>query len=216
MSRVEEENVDSIATYNDVYKSPLVAPEEFSFGESVGAGFRQYTGAMALSRLIENIDFEDDPSYDPLKDPQVPKGYEWRFLNSSSANETKVRLERLDSDLRDLEIIENGNILGVGLGGLASPLTLAPLGTYKMLSQTSFLKRFLGSTAFTTAVYAPEELLIASQSEGRTEIAQTLIPLVGAGVIGGTIGGLFGRRIASGMRPADDFAQEGEEGIFRS
>jgi len=211
-----EEQSSPISTFNDVYKSPYVAPEEYSFSESVGAGFRQYTGFQALSRLIENTDFEDDPSYDPLQDPQVPEGYEWRFLNSSSAYETTVRLERLQEDLKDLEIIENGNLLGVGLGGLLSPLTLAPLGTFKTLTQASFLKRFVGSAAFTTVLYAPEEFLIASQSEGRTELGQTLVPLVGAGIIGGTIGGLFGRRIAGGMRPADDFAQEGEEGIFRS
>jgi hypothetical protein len=211
-----EEQSSPISTFNDVYKSPYVAPEEYSFSESVGAGFRQYTGFQALSRLIENTDFEDDPSYDPMQDPQVPEGYEWRFLNSSSAYETTVRLERLQEDLKDLEIIENGNILGVGLGGLLSPLTLAPLGTFKTLTQASFLKRFVGSAAFTTALYAPEEFLIASQSEGRTELGQTLVPLVGAGIIGGTIGGLFGKRIAGNMRPADDFAQEGEEGIFRS
>ena len=204
----------AIAQPSDVYKEPNDALE-YTFLDSVGAGFRQYTGIPSLGRLIENLDFEDDDNYDPLKDDNIPEGYEWRFLNSSSAGETEVRLERLESDLQDLNIIENGNLLGVGLGGLLSPLTLAPLGTFKMLSQATFLKRFVGTAAFTTAVYAPEELLIASQSEGRTEIAQTLIPLVGAGLIGGTIGGLFGRRIA-GNQMASEFAEEGEEGIFRS
>ena len=205
-----------IATYNDVYKSPLVAPEEYTFRESFEAGFRQYAPAQSIMRLIENLGFNDDASYDPLKDEQVPEGYEWRFVNSSSAEETSVRLERLESDLQDLDAIENGNLLAVGLGGFVSPLTLAPLGTFKTLSQTSFLKRFVGSAAFTTALYAPEEFLIASQSEGRSELSQTLVPLMGAGLIGGTVGGLFGRRITSNMNPADEFAQEGEEGIFRS
>jgi hypothetical protein len=216
LGKIEEENVDQIATYNDVYKSPLVAPEEYSFGESFMAGFRQYAPAQSIMRLIENTGFTDDEAYDPLKDEQIPKGYEWRFLNSSSAEETSVRLERLDADLKDLDAIENGNLLAVGLGGLVSPLTLAPLGTFKTLSQTSFLKRFVGSAAFTTALYAPEEFLIASQSEGRSELGQTLVPLLGAGLIGGTVGGLFGRRITANTNPADEFAQEGEEGIFRS
>ena len=216
IGKIEQENVDAIATYNDVYKSPLVAPEEYSFGESFMAGFRQYAPAQSIMRLIENTGFNDDETYDPLKDDQIPKGYEWRFINSASAEETSVRLERLDADLKDLDAIENGNLLAVGLGGLVSPLTLAPLGTFKTLSQTSFLKRFVGSAAFTTALYAPEEFLIASQSEGRSELSQTLVPLMGAGLIGGTVGGLFGRRITSNMNPADEFAQEGEEGIFRS
>tara|TARA_R110000782_G_scaffold81734_3_gene161276 strand:+ start:3562 stop:6669 length:3108 start_codon:yes stop_codon:yes gene_type:complete len=206
----------NIASPTDVYKAPIEASPEYGFADSFKAGFRQYSPVPAISRLIDNIDFEDDPSYEPLKDDQIPEGYEWRFLNSASANETSMRLKRLDADLKDLEIIENGNLLGVGLGGLVSPLTIAPIGTFKTLSNTSFLKRFVGSAAFTTALYAPEELLIASQNEGRSELAHTLIPLVGAGLIGGSIGGLFGKRISQGMNPANDFAEEGEEGIFRS
>ena len=213
---LQNEDSSPIATFNDVYKSPFVAPEEYGFGDSFFAGMRQYAPFQALSRLIENTDFEDDPSYDPLADTQIPKGYEYRFLNSSSAGETTVRLERLKEDLQDLEIIENGNLLAVGLGGLMSPLTLAPIGTFKTLAQTSFLKRFVGSAAFTTALYAPEELLIASQNEGRSELAHTMIPLLGAGLVGGTVGGLFGRRITGNMRPAEEFAQDGEQGIFRS
>jgi len=205
-----------IASYNDVYKSPLVAPEEYSFKESYMAGYRQLSGGPSLMRMIDNSSFTEDPEYDPLADKQVPEGYEWRFLNSSSAEETSVRLERLEQDLLDMDIIQNGNLLGVGLGGLTSPLTFAPLGTFKILSQTSFLKRFVGSAAFTTAIYAPEEFLIASQSEGRTELAHTLIPLLGAGLIGGTVGGLFGRRMSKSNNFAEEFAQEGEEGIFRS
>ena len=42
------------------------------------------------------------------------------------------------------------------------------------------------------------------------------MPLVGAGLIGGTVGGLFGRRIASGMNPAYEYAKDGESTIFRS
>lgn len=213
---LQNEDSSPIATFNDVYKSPFVAPEEYGFGDSFFAGMRQYAPFQALSRLIENTDFEDDPSYDPLADTQIPKGYEYRFLNSSSAGETTVRLERLKEDLQDLEIIENGNLLAVGLGGLMSPLTLAPIGTFKTLAQTSFLKRFVGSATFTTALYAPEELLIASQNEGRSELAHTIIPLLGAGLVGGTVGGLFGRRITGNMRPAEEFAQDGEQGIFRS
>ena len=186
---ISEEEVNNVATYNDVYKSPLVAPEDFSFGESFGAGFRQYAPAQAIMRMIENSDFVDDPSYDPIKDTQIPKGYEWRFINSASEQETTIRLKRLKDDLRDLEIIENGNLLAVGLGGLVSPLTLAPIGTFKTLSQSSFLRRFIGSATFTAALYAPEELLIATQNMGRSEISQTLIPLAGAYLIGGTIGG---------------------------
>ena len=206
----------TIASPYDVYKSPTIPPEEYGFGASFEAGFNQYSPFPSIMRMMENLDFQDDPSYDPLADDQIPEGYEWRFLNSKSADETSVRLERLDADLKDLDIIENGNLIAVGLGGLISPLTLAPIGTFKTLSNTSFLKRFIGSAAFTTALYAPEEFLIASQNEGRSEFAHTLIPLIGAGLIGGTVGGFFGRRITGNMNPADDFAQEGEEGVFRS
>jgi len=206
-----EEALDS-----DVYKSPVTGPEEYSFRESFDAGYRQYSPFEAISRMIDNFEFEDDPSYDPLADEQIPEGYEWRFLNSSSADETSVRLERLDADLKDLDIIEHGNFFGVALGGLLTPLLVAPVGTFKTLSNTSFLKRFIGSAAFTTALYAPEEFLIASQNEGRSEFGQTLLPLMTASMIGGTVGGLFGRRMTKNMNPADDFAQEGEEGVFRS
>lgn len=205
----------NIATATDVYKEPITPNEEYGFSESFKAGFRQYSPIPSLVRMIDNIDFDDDPGYDPLKDEQIPEGYEWRFLNSASANETTVRLERLDSDLKDLDIVENGNLFAVGLGGLVSPLLVAPVGTFKTLSNASFLKRFVGSAAFTTALYAPEELLIASQNEGRSEISQTLIPLVATSMIGGTVGGLFGKRITS-KQMANDFAEEGEEGIFRS
>ena len=94
--KISEEEVE-IATYNDVYKDPLVAPQDYSFGESFRAGFRQYAPAQSLMRMIENLDFKDDPSYDPMKDTQIPKGYEWRFINSASEEETKVRIERLQA-----------------------------------------------------------------------------------------------------------------------
>ena len=220
LQQVNESIYDSskmdIATETDVYKPPIEAPPEYGFSESFKAGFRQYSPVPSIIRMIENIGFEDNPSYDPLKDENIPKGYEWRFLNSSSANETTMRLKRLDEDLKDMEIVEHGNIFAVGLGGLVSPLITAPVGTFKTLSNTSFLKRFVGSAAFTTALYAPEEFLIASQNEGRSELAHTLIPLIGAGMIGGTVGGFFGKRIAKSMNPANEFAEEGEEGIFRS
>ena len=205
-----------MASPKDVYKEPLAPNEVYSFSESFKAGFRQYSPIPSIVRMIENTEFDDDPSYDPLKDKQVPEGYEWRFLNSSSEDETTVRLQRLESDLKDLDIVENGNLFATGLGGLISPLIVAPVGTFKTLTSNSFLKRFVGSTALTTALYAPEELIIASQNEGRSELAHTLIPLLGAGLIGGSVGGFFGKRIAKNMYPANDFAQEGEEGIFRS
>ncbi len=205
-----------LAYANDVYRSPLVAPEEYTFGEAFSAGMRQYAPGQAILRLFENIEFQDDPSYDPLKDERIPEGYSYRFLNSASEHETAVRLERLEADLADMDIIENGNLFAVGLGSLMSPLTFAPIGTFKTLSQTSFLRRFVGSAAFTTAIYAPEELLIASTNEGRSEIGQTLVPLVGASLIGGTVGGLFGKRITSNMNPAYEYAKDGESTIFRS
>jgi len=129
-----------IASYNDVYKSPLVAPEEYSFKESYMAGYRQLSGGPSLMRMIDNSSFTEDPEYDPLADKQVPEGYEWRFLNSSSAEETSVRLERLEQDLLDMDIIQNGNLLGVGLGGLTSPLTFAPLGAFKILRRSRSAK----------------------------------------------------------------------------
>ena len=205
-----------IPTFEQVDAGPIAPPEEYSFKESFHAGYRQLSPVPSIVRLLENSEYEDDPNYDPMKDSQVPQGFEWRFLNSGSEAETALRLERLESDRQDMEIVENGNLLAVGLGGLISPLTIAPVGTFKMLSQTSFLKRFVGSAAFTTALYAPEELLIQSQSESRDTTGHLLIPLVATGMIGGTIGGLFGRRISASSNRANDYGQEGEEGIFRS
>ena len=200
----------------DLYQEPNLAPD-YSFAESFKAGFRQYSPIPSLVRMMENTDFVDDPNYDPMADEQIPKGYEWRFLNSSSAEESSVRLERLESDLKDLEVIEYGSMFGTALGGLMSPLIVAPVGTFKTLANTNFLKRFVGSAALTTALYAPEELLIQSQSEARNTKGDLLIPLVTAGMIGGTVGGLFGRRIAKNQYPnAPEFAQKNEEGIFKS
>ena len=68
-------NMD-ISTENDVYKEPVTGPEDYGFSDSFMAGFRQYSPAPAVKRLIENIDFEDDPSYEPLNDDQIPEGYE--------------------------------------------------------------------------------------------------------------------------------------------
>ena len=140
------------ASPEDVYKEPLAPNEEYSFSESFKAGFRQYSPIPSIARMIENTEFDDDPTYDPLRDKQIPEGYEWRFLNSSSENETSVRLQRLEADLKDLDIVENSNLFATGLGGLISPLIVAPVGTFKTLTSQSFLKRFLGSTALTMAL----------------------------------------------------------------
>lgn len=180
---------------DDMYKEGH-AQQTYGFTESFHAGVRQFSPVGAINRAIQNTNFVDDPLYDPMKDQQIPEGYEWRFINSASEQETSVRLERLTEDTQDMETLQYGNLFGVGLGGLISPLSIAPVGTFKTLAQYSFIKRFAGSAAFTTAIYAPEELLISSTNEARTELGHTLIPLLASGMIGGAVGGLFGRRIS--------------------
>ena len=194
---------------NDVSSDDLFkeghAQQTYGFTESFYAGINTLSPINAIGRLIENTNFIDDVTYDPMEDEQIPEGYEWRFINSASAQETSVRLERLIQDTKDMEALQWGNPLAVGLGGLMSPLSLAPVGTFKTLAQYGFMKRFAGSAAFTTALYAPEELLIASQNEERTELGHTLLPLLASGMIGGAVGGLFGRRITgtSGLSESD-------------
>ena len=102
---------------NDVSSDDLFkeghAQQTYGFTESFYAGINILSPINAIGRLIENTNFIDDVTYDPMEDEQIPEGYEWRFINSASAQETSVRLERLIQDTKDMEALQWGNPLAV-------------------------------------------------------------------------------------------------------
>ena len=188
-------NEDSLISPDNV-----LAPEPYrfqpSYEETWDSAWRQYGLPDAINRYWESFAWEDEDGYDATTDPQLEGMQDnmWRFINSGSSQETKARIERLQTDLEDVQILANSEYFSPALvAGFASPMILAPVAPLSILRNTGLLTRFVGGAGFTAAMYAPEEFFITAQSETRT-FAHTTMTLAVAGLIGGTVTSVFGGR----------------------
>mgnify|MGYP003145957911 FL=1 len=161
------------------------------------ASFRQYNPMESLTRMFMlGTQFEDKEDYDPFQDRQiierVGEGNMWRFKDSGSPEETSYRIEKLVQDMEDMNYLAHSNSgFESVVASLFSPTTLAPLAPLRVLRSSSTMQRFLRSGMFTTAVMAPEELIMASQLNDR-DLGLTAVSLAGAFIVGGSAGALLG------------------------
>ena len=198
----------------------LYNEEYFAFvsdGMSVWkAAFRQYNPLYSLERMVEDslAGYVNDSNYDPAGDRRIPEDSFWRFRDSGSYAESTVLLDRLRQDQSDLAILNASNSTFEEIvASLATPTVLAPLAPLRFLRSSSALNRFVGGGAFTAAIMAPEELLMAEQLQTR-DASHAALSLAAAGIIGGSLTGALGGRsfssLPKGFKRESSFDADGE------
>jgi len=213
-------------TYGERIPSQLTDPEEYEYrvfdedGWDVwGAAFRQNNFVPSLMRMIE----ASDPKYKPVEgyssyeDEELKKKVGgdglWRFRQSGSPAESMMMYERMQQDAEDMALLSSTASVSKQLvAGLATPTTFAPIAPYKIMKAASRSRRFIGGSAFTAALTAPEQMLIDSQNTQRDASHSALI-LTGASLLGGTLAVAFGKplRASTSLVPLDP-----DTGIYRA
>ena len=175
-----------------------------------GRAFRQFNFIEGLYRITMMEKFDDVEGFDPLQHPsmeEIPDMQKYRFLNAGSEGELLQKIELWKNDTEDMEMLMSSNSMYPILGAsIFSPTSLAPLAPIKYWKASSVWKRFGGGAAFTAAIVAPEELLMAETIQSR-DIGHATISIAAAGLIGGTLTSIFGGNkgnlILSGANSSD-------------
>lgn len=164
-----------------------------------GAAFRQHNFIPSLVRMISATDSKYQPvaDYEPFQDKEliskVGSDGTWRFRNSKSPAESMMLYERMKQDSEDMMLLNSTPSVSKQLvAGLATPTTFAPIAPLKVLQSANRTRRFVGGSAFTAALTAPEQLLIDSQNTQR-DTSHTAIILTGASLLGGGLSVAFGK-----------------------
>jgi hypothetical protein len=184
-----------------------------------GAAFRQNNFIPALNRMLESADaqYAAVTGYDPFNDEKLKSqigGSDglWMFRHSSSPAESMLKLERMREDAEDMAFLAATDSTGAQVvASLASPTTALPLAPARVMKMASGSKRFVGGTAFTSAVLFPEQMLIESQNEYR-DASHSALMLSALSLIGGGLTAKFGK----GPVIADTPTGSGGEQIYRS
>jgi len=164
-----------------------------------GAAFRQHNFVPSLVRMISATDskYQPVPDYNPHADKEliskVGSDGTWRFRQSQSPAESMMLYERMQQDAEDMMLLNSTPSVSKQLiAGLATPTTFAPIAPLKVLQSANRTRRFVGGSAFTAALTAPEQLLIDSQNTQR-DTSHTAIILTGASLLGGGLSVAFGK-----------------------
>lgn len=205
----------------------LAAPMLFMEGSQVWeSAFRQYNPILAARDVITDMmhAVDDDPEYDFASDPQLKNNKDsmWRFSDSRSSVETARRLENLNQERADMEVLSSSDSFGVELGAaLVSPSTLTPVAPLKYMKQASRLKRFGTGAAFTGGTVGLEQGIVSEARETRDAVDALKATAIGV-VVGGSVNSLLGARMANSQiaRTAarEKKAEElyGDGGFYRS
>jgi hypothetical protein len=184
-----------------------------------GAAFRQNNFIPALNRMLESADaqYNSVSGYDPFNDEKLKSqigGSDglWMFRHSSSPAESMLKLERMREDAEDMAFLAATDSTGAQVvASLTSPTTFLPLAPARVMKMASGSKRFVGGTAFTSAVLFPEQMLIESQNEYR-DASHSALMLSALSLIGGGLTAKFGKGPAIVETPTGS----GGEQIYRS
>ena len=171
-----------------------------TFDNVWGAAFRQNNFIPALNRMLESADaqYAAVSGYDPFNDEELKSqigGSDglWMFRHSSSPAESMLKLERMREDAEDMAFLAATDSTGAQVvASLASPTTALPLAPARVMKMASAGKRFVGGTAFTSAVLFPEQMLIESQNEYR-DASHSALMLSALSLIGGGLTAKFGK-----------------------
>ena len=201
-----------------------------SFDNVWSAAFRQNNFLPSLIRYMELGDekYKPQEGYSVFQDEQFKKRVGgtaglWRFKNIGSNAEANLIYDRMQADAEDAALLSStrSGVANVA-ASLATPTIVAPLAPMKVLQAANRTRRFVGGSAFTYALMAPEQMLIDSQSTQR-DASHGALALTAASLLGGTLSVAFGRPLRAGFTqpqrlltgPAEEGVEEGD-GVFRS
>lgn len=164
---------------------------------------------------------DEDPSYDPFQDPQL-RDYSksmWRFYDSRSQEETARRIDRLNSELANQQLLDSSaSGFQQFVSSVASPTTLAPVATPNMMRAATGLGRFYKGAGFSSAVVGAEQSALLASRETYSP-STAVLATAAAGLIGGGINARFGNRIMSSVDAkamAREEALNEQDGFYRS
>lgn len=217
---------DQNRQYGERVPSQLDDPEAYdyfvfdeSFSNVWGTAFKQGNFAPALASMLATENYKPDPNYDPFDDPVLSKrigGSDglWRFRHSGSHVESMAMVEEMEEDAQDALLLSSTYSQSAQLAaGLATPTTLAPLAPMKLLNVANKTRRFVGGTAYTYALMAPEQMLLDSQNTQR-DASHSAVMLTGLSLLGGGLAYKFGKGIptASAIGPI----KPDGDGVYRA
>ena len=201
-----------------------------SFSSVWGAAFRQNNFFPALMRSIEASDpkFKKTSGYSVFNDKPFMKKIggksgAWRFRHSGSSAESNMLYDRMQEDAEDANLLSaTRSVPATIASSLTSPTIFAPLAPIKVLKTANRTRRFIGGSAYTYALMAPEQMLIDSQNTQR-DASHGALALTAMSLIGGSLAVTFGKGLRTGniqeqkllTGPADDTVSEGD-GTFRA
>lgn len=148
-------------------------------------------------RATENTDFEPNPDYNVLDDPQIEPyaPYVRQLINSQSEAETRAILNQIDRENEDRQIIDEAGWTGIAYEAgatLTDPLFLASLLVpgFAIARGASVL-----ATAGKYAILGASETTVAEGLLHPTQYTRTLeesvLNVTASAVLAGTIGGAF-------------------------
>ncbi len=184
----------------DIYSRDDLYPDEYYWfttdsKQIWSAAFRQYNPLESATRAVDDAMFgpSADLNYDPAQDKRIPQGSLYRFLDSSSYEETTIMLERFRSDIEDMAVIANSDsTIPIVVASLASPSTLAPFSKLKFLQGVNGTQRFIKGSTYGMAVVAPEEFLMAEQLYTR-DASHAALVFAATGILSGSLNAALGK-----------------------
>lgn len=197
---------DQNQQYGEQIPSKLTDPEAYdyfvfdeSFSNVWGTAFKQGNFVPALASMLTAENYQPTPGYDAFQDAKLAKrvgGTDglWRFRFSGSHAESMGMVDEMEEDAQDALFLSSTYSTGAQVAaGVASPTSLAPLVPFRILNAANRTRRFVGGTAYTYALMAPEQMLLDSQNTQR-DSSHSAVSLTALSLIGGGLAYKFGGR----------------------
>jgi len=219
---------DQNRKYGERVPSQLTDPEAYdyfvfdeSFSNVWGTAFKQGNFAPALAKMLTTENYKTVDGYDAHQDAALAKrmgGTDglWRFRFSGSPEESMAMADEMEEDAQDALLLASTYSQNAQLmAGLATPTSLAPLAPMKLLNVANKTRRFVGGTAYTYALMAPEQMLLDSQNTQR-DASHSAVMLTGLSLIGGGLAYKFGGRglsTSTALTPPNQIYRAGGAGV---
>lgn len=194
--------------YEVTADSATTSNPEQTFGESVSAGFKAENWMYRLSQegqgertLFEAADINNDnqnivdqmASFDPV--PHIreqDKGFEDWYSKAANANDVRIIQERIDSQLKNREFVNNGGVgsmLGMVGGAILSPELVIPvIGEASLLAKGKLAANIYKVFAANVAADGIHELINYKTDRTYTD-DQLGYAMLGSVVLNGIFGG---------------------------
>ena len=175
-----------------------------TMGQAFTASGRQFNIAHSIGRMINSsLDPNQKPEegYSSFNDQRLKRevGEDGLlfFRHSRSHGESMEKVRRMKEDAKDMQTIESsehGTAFSAAWA-FATPTLMSPIAPVQIM-RAGKIRRFIGGTAFTYAMTAPQQAFIEAQNEAR-DAGNTAVALAVGGILGGTLAVAFGKKMTA-------------------